>query len=62
MKEKAYLGDGVYAIINEFAELVLTTENGVTTTNKIFLESNVFDALLDYCDVKRITTKYGEQE
>ena len=41
---KEYLGDGVYAEIRPY-HLVLTTENGIDTTNEIFLEPEVLDAL-----------------
>ena len=44
---KRYLGDGVYAeIVNGMVKL--TTENGVATTNTIFLEGYVVDALAEY--------------
>jgi hypothetical protein len=38
---KTYLGDGVYAII-EYNQVVLTTEDGVRTTNRIVLEPEVW--------------------
>jgi len=38
---KTYLGDGVYAAFDGFA-ITLTTENGIETTNEIFLEPEVF--------------------
>lgn len=43
-----YLGDAVYAEINEACQLVLTTENGIRATNTIYLEMEVLDALLNY--------------
>ncbi len=46
-KEKTYLGDGVYAVV-EFGQLVLTTEDGVKATNRIVLEPEVWGALLQY--------------
>jgi hypothetical protein len=45
--EKTYLGDGVYAEFDGF-HIVLTTENGIETTNKIFLEDSVMLALVQY--------------
>ena len=45
---KEYLGDGLYAELNDYNQLVLTTEDGITTTNKIYLEPEVRDALLSY--------------
>lgn len=45
--EKTYLGDGVYAAIDPHTgDIVLTTENGVVTTNTIVLEQPVWQNLL----------------
>lgn len=44
---REYLGDGVYVRHDGFA-IVLTTENGVSTTNEIVLEPEVFTALLEW--------------
>lgn len=44
---KAYLGDGVYVDYNGFG-IILTTENGIETTNTIFLEPEVIAALDRY--------------
>ena len=55
---KEYLGDGVYADFDGY-HLVLTTENGIATTNTIYLEPEVtfalrryITALYDGCQVK----------
>lgn len=45
--KKEYLGDGVYAEL-EGGCLVLTTENGIETTNTIFLEPEVYAALVKF--------------
>ena len=50
--QKTYLGDGVYAALNEADQLVLTAENGISATNTIFIEKEVWDALLIF--VKKI--------
>lgn len=50
-KMREYLGDGVYADTDGFA-VILTTENGVETTNSIYLEPTVLEALARY--VKRL--------
>lgn len=42
---KVYLGDGVY-IRNDGYHIVLTTENGISVQNEIFLEPIVVDRLL----------------
>ena len=46
---KDYLGDGVYAEILPF-HVILTTENGVETTNKIYLEPEVLDAFFRFIE------------
>ena len=43
---KTYLGDAVYARIDEFNAVILTTENGYRATNVITLEPEVMAALL----------------
>ena len=45
---KTYLGDGVYASCDDFHQIVLTVENGVETTARIYLEPATFEALLRY--------------
>ena len=42
---KTYLGDGVYAAIDRFGTVMLTTEDGISTTNAIVLEPDTYDAL-----------------
>ena len=44
---KEYLGDGVYVEV-ENGGLALTTENGIEVTNTIFLEVEVYRALMNY--------------
>lgn len=46
-KYKRYLGDGAYAESDGY-QIVLTTSNGIITTNKIALEPEVFKALIKY--------------
>jgi len=56
---KAYLGDGVYVEFDGYG-LVLTTEDGVTA-NRIVLESEVYQALVDY--VERLKERaHGQEE
>jgi hypothetical protein len=43
---KTYLGDGVYAEISEDGDIVLTTGNGIRTTNSIYLDRSAIDALI----------------
>ena len=43
---KTYLGDGVYAEISEDGDIMLTTGNGIRTTNSIYLDRAAIDALI----------------
>lgn len=45
---RKYLGDSIYADFNDHGQIVLTTENGITVNNKIYLELEVMDNLLNY--------------
>lgn len=47
MKPKRYIGDGVYAEVDN-GDLILTTEDGISTQNKIVLEPEVLGALFVY--------------
>ena len=42
-----YLGDRLYVRI-EFGSLVLTSENGIKILDRVVLEPQVWEALLDY--------------
>lgn len=44
---KEYIGDGVYADQEEYG-LVLTTENGISVTNRIVIDVYDLDALESY--------------
>lgn len=49
MTSKQYLGDGVYITIDDFGEVVLTTENGgPEPTNIIILEPSVIRNLINW--------------
>ena len=52
--KKRYIGDGVYADV-ENGQLILTTENGISVTNLIFIEPEVWSALLEF--VESLKTK-----
>lgn len=47
MENKEYIGDGVYVSYDGFA-VILTTENGITTSNRIVLEPYVMRSLINY--------------
>lgn len=44
--KKRYLGDGVYADLDEFGSIVMTTEEGIRTTNRIVLDGEVLSMLI----------------
>lgn len=48
MTNKTYLGDGVYAHFDKPGRLVLTTEYGDRTIDKIYLDPEVLENLLLY--------------
>ena len=53
MSKKIYLGDAVYAEIDydiQGGRVTLTTEDGIRTTNTIYLSPEVFGALLEWYD------------
>lgn len=45
---KVYLGDAVYAEIDEWGGIWLTTGDGTSVTNQICLEPEVYQCLLDF--------------
>lgn len=48
---KVYLGDGVYVEFDRAPNMLkLTTENGIEVTNTIYLEPEVYTALVAYVD------------
>lgn len=47
---KVYIGDAVYAEILD-GRLVLTTENGLTLTNRIVLDEDVWQLLVEYVEL-----------
>lgn len=46
---KTYLGDGAYAEFDGYG-ISITAENGVSTTNRIYLEPEVYIALTEFVD------------
>jgi len=58
MSDKDYLGDGVYADV-ENGMIKLTTEDGISATNTIYLELEVFEKLELY--VKRKLEEYSKR-
>jgi hypothetical protein len=56
MITKRYLGDGVYVDFDGYA-FVLTTEDGVSDTNRIVLEPEVFLGFIAYAETIRKRTQ-----
>ena len=50
-KEKAYIGDAVYIQVNDFGDVILTTEDGFSSTNTIVLEPQVMRQFMNYLDL-----------
>lgn len=55
-RDKRYLGDGLYASHDGFSWW-LTAENGISITDRVCLEPEVYDAFLKY--VEDIRSKYA---
>lgn len=47
-RKLVYLGDGVYAHVDELARVVLQTGDGLRMTNTIFMEPEVLASFLVY--------------
>lgn len=57
-QNRSYLGDGVYVSI-ECGMIKLTTSDGIRQTNEIFLEHEVYEALIKY--VNRIKEQASQE-
>jgi hypothetical protein len=55
---KTYLGDSVYVSFDGYM-LVLTTDNGMGPSNTIYLEPEVYEALVGYVD--RLKARQGTE-
>ncbi len=58
-KRKVYVGDAVYAELNEFGQIVLTTEDGIAATNTIYLEPEVWTQLIEVVKMWRENAAAG---
>ncbi len=58
-KFKEYLGDGAYVDFNGFA-IILTTEDGIDTTNTVVLEPGELDRFEKW--VERLRCEVGQTE
>ena len=48
-KTRCYLGDGCY-VCHDGYHVVLSTENGIDITNKVFMEPEVYESLKRWYD------------
>ena len=51
-KMAQYIGDGAYAAINDGDTLVLTTENGISAQNTIYIDAEIYPILENF--IKRV--------
>lgn len=66
---KTYLGDSVYCEITD-DQIILTTENGFGASNTIYIDANVYIALMRVCynypymaeAMQRLAKQYKEME
>lgn len=47
-EEKVYLGDGAYALMDRWGNIVLTTEDGYRVSNTVVLEPQVWNSLVEF--------------
>jgi hypothetical protein len=52
-KMAVYIGDGAYAAINVFGNLVLTTENGISAQNIVVIEPEFYPVLEEFITTVR---------
>jgi len=58
---KEYIGDGVYVDMKDNV-LILTTENGIHTTNIIYLEPDIYMNLVNYVKEIRLINVINSQK
>lgn len=47
---KEYLGDSVYIQIDSVGRIVLTTEDGLSISNTIYIDQTIMRGILDYLE------------
>lgn len=53
MNNKAYLGDSVY-VEDLGNEVILTTENGIEIKQRIYLDEEMIQAFIEFCQNRKI--------
>ncbi len=61
MSNKRYLGDGVY-VDYDGINYILTTEDGISVTNRIVLEPLVYLALITYANTLSRDPRFHKEE
>ena len=60
---KEYLGDGVYAALSEYGEIILTTETGIEITNRIYLADDILNTLIKFlAKHNKLTTSQKDEK
>ena len=59
MERKIYVGDSVYAEVEENRNLKLTTEDGIVVSNTIIMEPSVLDNLMRFLERHKKETSNG---
>lgn len=54
--DRCYLGDGVYAAWDG-QNLILTAENGICATDTIYIDGQVWSALVDYIEQLKVKAR-----
>ncbi|HEY1645145.1 MAG TPA: hypothetical protein VGF75_02050 [Candidatus Saccharimonadales bacterium] len=54
MRDAEYLGDGVYAKLNEINQVILFTYDGIQTTNIIYLEPELVGVLKQWLERNKL--------
>jgi hypothetical protein len=61
MENVAYVGDGVYVKLGPDGTIILYTSDGLSNTNTIYLEPQVYESLLLIVDGMRGIRKGGKK-
>lgn len=52
-EKKTYIGDSVYADMDQWGDVVLTTENGLGPSNTIYLDRDVLENFFKFVTLNR---------
>lgn len=57
--QKEYIGDGVYIECDHYGSVILSTSDGISTTNYIVLEPEVLDAFDSFVGRMRMQRRHA---